>query len=95
MRESHIETYFVERCRAAGALVRKAQWVGVDGCPDRVVYHQGLTLWVELKRPGIKFPSNAHERQQARRHAEMLTFGVQVHLIDNKEGVDAFVKEFL
>lgn len=93
MLESVVETYFVARCKANGALVRKAKWIGVDGCPDRVVFHQGRTLWVELKRPGTKFPSNAHERQQARRHAEMLTFGVQVYLIDSKEGVDAFVEQ--
>ena len=70
MLESTVEAYFVERCKAKGALVRKAKWIGVDGCPDRVVFHRGRIKWVELKRPGLAFPSNAHERQQYREHRQ-------------------------
>lgn len=93
MKESDIESYFVSKCRAIGALVRKAKWIGVDGCPDRCVFYAGRTWWVELKRPGgaAKFPSDARERTQLRRHEEMRAQGVEVALIDSKQGVDEWL----
>ena len=37
MRESDIEKYLVQRVKALGGEVRKVQWVGRRGAPDRLV----------------------------------------------------------
>lgn len=37
MRERDIEKYLVERVKALGGEVRKVQWIGRRGAPDRLV----------------------------------------------------------
>ena len=37
LRESDIEKYLVKRVKAAGGEVRKVQWIGRRGAPDRLV----------------------------------------------------------
>lgn len=37
MRESKIEAYLVERVKALGGEVRKVNWIGRRGAPDRLV----------------------------------------------------------
>lgn len=64
--ERDVERYLVAKVKALGGEVRKVQWVGRAGAPDRVVmlpprsdrqrdgawlYRNGQTLWVELKNP--------------------------------------------
>ena len=81
MRESTIEAYLVKRVKALGGEVRKVQWVGRRGAPDRLVMfpqlvmlitrqivdHRGrTTVWVELKAPGEK-----PRPEQLREHARM------------------------
>ena len=53
-------------------------------------YDLSRTVWIELKAPGLKatFPSNAHERGQAREHEKMRKCGQRVLVIDSKEGID-------
>lgn len=68
MKESDVEAYLCKRVRAAGGDVRKVQWVGRKGAPDRLVMlppasireHDNVvgnglskTIWVELKAPGL------------------------------------------
>ena len=101
MRESQIEKYLVQRVKALGGEVRKVQWVGRAGAPDRLVMlprwlgkgqlnHIGETIWVELKNPEtIKtFPANAHERAQAREHDRMRKMGQAVEVIGTIEQID-------
>ena len=94
MRESKIEAYLVKRVKELGGEVRKVQWVGRRGAPDRVVMFPateqrfiggmwGTTLWVELKATGVKA-----EAYQLREHARMLNMGQNVVVIDSLEGVD-------
>lgn len=54
----------------------------------------GQTLWIELKKPGgkAKFPSNPHERKQAREHKRMQAMGQRVEVIDSFEGVDEVLR---
>lgn len=51
-------------------------------------------LWIELKAPGLKatFPSNAHERGQAREHEKMRKCGQVVLVIDSKEEIDKVLR---
>jgi hypothetical protein len=97
MLERDIEAYLVRRVREHGGEVRKVQWVGRRGAPDRlvmlppgiVVYpgpEYGHTIWVELKAPGVK--AEAH---QLREHERMRKMGQRVEVIDSIEGVDRLI----
>jgi hypothetical protein len=94
-RERDIEQYLVRQMKAAGGQVRKVQWIGRRGAPDRLVmlatgmqvdgkFHTGV--WVELKAPGEK--PDAH---QVREHKRMRDMGAAVAVIDSFEGVDALL----
>lgn len=103
MRESVIEKHLVDAVKALGGEVRKVKWIGRRGAPDRLVMlpepaigwsrfvdqQRACTLWVELKATGgkAKFPSNAHERQQAREHERMRAMGQRVEVVDSIEGI--------
>lgn len=67
MKERDIEKHLVKRVKQLGGEVRKVQWVGRVGAPDRLVMlpprwvsvpagvpttvHRGEAIWVELKNP--------------------------------------------
>ena len=103
MRERDIEAHLVKRVKELGGEVRKVQWVGRAGAPDRVVmlprYLSSIptpsttfseTIWVELKNPETvkTFPANAHERAQHREHERMRKMGQRVHVIGTIEQVE-------
>ena len=55
MRERDIEAYLAKRVKAMGGEIRKAQWIGRVGAPDRrVMLPHRAPVWVELKAPGVK-----------------------------------------
>lgn len=92
LRESDIEKYLVKQVKAAGGEVRKVQWIGRSGAPDRLVmlpFEAGEridspeTIWVELKAPGKKA-----EPHQLREHARMRKMGQRVAVVDSLAGVD-------
>lgn len=90
-RESDVEAYLVERVEALGGEIRKVQWIGRNGAPDRVVmFPGGRLLWIELKTPGgaRKFPSDWRERAQAREHERLRRVNQLVFVVDSPEGVD-------
>lgn len=92
-READIEAYLKRKAETLGGEVRKVQWGGRRGAPDRVLMmpyawqiernHRHNTVWVELKAPGI-----APEPHQLREHARMRAVGQRVEVIDSFEGVD-------
>jgi len=108
MREATIEKYLVRRVKELGGEVRKVQWVGRQGAPDRLVMgvacycrlwpgdDRGYVthVWVELKNPDtIKtFPANAHERAQKREHDRMRKMGQRVVVIGTHEQVDELLR---
>ena len=97
MRERDIERYLCEKVKALGGEVRKVEWIGRRGAPDRLVMLPGVfmlkhgrdhvtagrTIWVELKAPGKKA-----EPHQLREHKRMQALGQRVEVIDSFEGVD-------
>lgn len=94
MRESTIERHLVRRVKELGGEVRKVQWIGRRGAPDRLVMlpcgddksiltQAAGTIWVELKPPGVK-----PEAYQLREHERMRAMGQRVAVIDSIEGVE-------
>lgn len=98
MRERDIERHLVKRVKELGGEVRKVQWIGHKGAPDRLVMlpmqrcgtgwvTTGWTLWVELKAPGVK-----PELYQLREHERMRKMGQRVEVIDSIEGVEELLR---
>jgi hypothetical protein len=91
-RERDIEQHLVQRVKALGGEVRKVQWIGRRGAPDRLVMlppssaPRDCTTWVELKAPGVK-----PEPHQLREHTRMHRMGQRVVVIDSIEGVEALL----
>lgn len=95
--EAKVENYLVARCEAAGALVRKLAYVGRRGASDRMVVwgvqrgeRSGFPPevdFVELKAFGKK-----PDPHQEREHQRLRELGANVHVIDSKEAVDAYVR---
>lgn len=95
MRERDIERYLVAQVKAAGGEVRKVQWIGRRGAPDRLVmlpsvfcFREGIhtAVWIELKAPGVK-----PEAYQLREHKRMRAMGQRVEVVDSFEGVDQII----
>lgn len=86
MRERDIERYLTTQAKACGGEVRKVQWIGRRGAPDRLVMLPGQTCFIELKAPGEK--AKPH---QEREHKRMRDMGQRVVVIDSIEGVDALL----
>ena len=95
MREAEVEAHLVKRVRELGGEVRKVQWIGRNGAPDRLVMlppelKDGRatspayrTIWVELKAPGAKARPS-----QVREHERMRSMGQRVVVIDSIDGVE-------
>lgn len=99
MKERDIERRLVARVLELGGEVRKVQWVGRRGAPDRLVMlpartlsqsidcawcnPKGMAIWVELKAPGVK-----PEAYQLREHERMRAKGQRVEVVDSFEGVE-------
>jgi hypothetical protein len=101
--ESDIEAHLVRRVKELGGEVRKVQWVGRQGAPDRLVMlpdpgpGHGVfnnAWWVELKNPDTvkPFPANPHERKQHREHERMRAMGQRVEVIGTIEQVEELLR---
>ena len=84
--------------KALGGEVRKVQWIGRRGAPDRAVMLPYVDngdcgmpfptlVWVELKAPGVK-----PDRHQLREHERMRKMGQRVEVIDSLEGVEELLR---
>jgi len=88
MRESEIEAYLVKRVKELGGEVRKVQWIGRNGAPDRLVMLPlWETIWVELKATGEK--AKPHQKRE---HERMRAMGQYVVVIDSIEGVEELLR---
>jgi len=88
-RESEVEKYLKQRVEQEGGEIRKVQWVGRKGAPDRFVALKGTHL-VELKKPG-----KGLEDHQQREHERLKKHGVKIYVIDSFTGVDVFMQLIL
>jgi len=88
VRESQVEKYLVKKTKEHGGEIRKVQWVGRRGAPDRLVMLPGHTVWVELKAPGKKA-----QPHQEREHKRLRAMGQRVEVIDSTDGIDQLFAE--
>lgn len=101
MRERDIEAHLVKRVKALGGEVRKVQWVGRVGAPDRLVMLPTRIIRrlagdrvVLARRPAfavwaeLKAPGEKARPSQVREHQRMRAMGQWVLVIDSIEGVE-------
>jgi hypothetical protein len=89
MRERDIEAHLKRRVKELGGEIRKTEWIGRVGAPDRRVMLPGrMPVWVELKAPGV-----APEAHQIREHNRMRRLGELVEVIDSLEAVDNLLQK--
>ena len=107
MKERDIEKHLVKRVKALGGEVRKVQWIGRRGAPDRLVMvpqrgvifgpHDEGSPYRGPKHEAatiwveLKAPGVEPETHQLREHARMQAMGQRVVVIDSIEGVDALL----
>jgi hypothetical protein len=102
MRESIIERHLVKRVKELGGEVRKVQWIGRRGAPDRLVMLPETCITDECEG-GVyytdTFPAQTvwvelkatgvkPETHQLREHERMRAMGQRVVVIDSIEGVE-------
>lgn len=87
MREKIIEEYLRDKVKALGGKAYKFVSPGNAGVPDRLVLFPGGRIsFVELKATGkVSTPLQKH------RQKEIISFGIEVVVIDSKQGVDHFI----
>lgn len=100
MKERDIERHLVKRVKELGGEVRKVQWVGRRGAPDRLVMLPGRMQYgrlsgtpMGLSSPQtiwveLKAPGVEPEPHQLREHERMRHMGQRVVVIDSIEGVE-------
>lgn len=76
--EGRIEKALCDRIKALGGEVRKVQWIGRRGAPDRLVLLPGRHVFVELKRP-----NGSLEGHQVRERDRLRKAGFEVLVIDS------------
>ena len=90
MLEKVIEKYLADQCKKHKIFQRKVAWIGVVGCPDRLIMTPALTCFVELKAPD-KTPRPS----QLREHERLKQAGQVVFVIDTKDKVDDLINLIL
>ena len=89
MRERTVEAYLKFRVEQTHGIIRKAQWTGRAGCPDRWCgwpAHQ-RTAWVELKGKGGELSPH-----QVREIQRLLECGERVEVLSSFGEIDAFIE---
>lgn len=92
IREKDIETYLNQQARKIGAITHKWSSPSQRGVPDRIVIHNGLVMFIELKAPGQK-PTTL----QASVHKKLREHGACVAVADSFNAVDdllAVIKKY-
>lgn len=86
IRESVVENYLRRVAKKHGWEVRKLQWVGRRGAPDRLLMAEGARLvFVETKAPQGRL-----EPHQEREHRRLRKLGFRVAVLWSKAEVDRF-----
>jgi len=79
--EATVEDEVVAWAENNGWLVRKMQYPGRRGCPDRFFFKNGKLVLIEFKRPG----RNKADPLQVREHRRFEQAGWKVHVVNSVE----------
>lgn len=91
MLEKVIEAYLVKEVKRRGGMCEKFVSVGKPSVPDRIITMQGgRIVFVEVKSNTGKVTEG-----QALDHAMRRKLGCEVHVVNSKETVDAFIRSFI
>lgn len=89
--EKQVEAYLAKQCKAAGGMSYKFSSPSHRGVPDRIcLFPGGVVVFVELKSPRGK--TSALQDKTIR---DMQALGAEVHIINSKEKVDAFISTYI
>lgn len=88
--EGKIENYLAKISKQNGFLYLKFTSPGHIAVPDRCIIGHGLTVFVELKRPG-----GSPRDDQKYRFSEMKKYGAKVYVVDTKEEADNLITKLL
>lgn len=88
MLERDVEKHLRNEVLRLGGLIRKYTSPGVQGVPDRIVFHQGRVYFVELKREGGVV--SAQQRHEMFRMAKQ---GIDTCICTGIHGVNIFIEE--
>ena len=91
MLEKVIEKYLVEQVKKRGGMCEKFVSVGKPSVPDRIItIPGGRIFFVEVKSNTGKVTEG-----QALDHTMRRKLGCEVHVVNSKEAVDAFIRSFI
>lgn len=88
MKEKTIEQYLCNEIKKHNGTTRKLSYIGWRGCPDRIVFLEGV-YFVELKRQ----KGGVYSYHQQIEQKLYLKNNSKIYLIHSKEEVDAFINE--
>lgn len=86
--EDIIEKYLLKQAKKNKILCFKFTSPANNGVPDRILIGHGKTIFVEVKRPGVK----TRELQDVV-IGEMRDHGADVRVIDTKKGINNLIRE--
>jgi hypothetical protein len=79
-REIAIERPACDFAKSRGWFEAKIASSNRNGMPDRIFHRRGYTMYVEFKAPG-----EGPTVQQEKRHREIRSYGIPVHVCDDLE----------
>lgn len=88
--EGNLEAYFKREAEKRNLYLRKVQWPGRRGAPDRMLAAYGRIMFVELKNPngnGSLSPLQVYEIHQ------MQQAGIEVRVANTKDEIDDIIRE--
>lgn len=90
--EADVEARFVRVVEGHGWEVRKLEWVGRRGAPDRICFGPGGQMALAELKNGTKGRLSPHQRRE---HAALSRLGHQVWVICDNADIEAFAREVL
>ena len=90
MKESLVEKYLMKECLGNRLFCPKVEFISWNGAPDRALFYDGKTTWIELKSSTGK--TRAIQDVVI---ARLERVGVQVHIPRSKQDIDNILEGLL
>ena len=92
MSEGTVQRYAKKQCKLHGIFWRKIKFAGVDGCPDSLLAYKGHSIFIEYKNDNKRGRLSEMQKHQIQ---HMRKAGLDIRVIDSKEGIDNVVRELI